>query len=172
VVVLLGFIGKAEESKEDDSTDDAEPAGELEGGCENGARSPDHRWDLVDTRESVVGVGQAFPGVDISVDVERDGVQAKRDGAKNFDSSKAHKSDVSAGGEVAVAGKKFVELRSALVEEHDAQDGVDCGDEADDDGWAEHEGVGDPGVVGERPAANILEDVVAMALGYVLKNHS
>jgi hypothetical protein len=102
------------------------------------------------------------------VDVERDGVQAKGDCAENFDSSKTHKPDISAGGKVAVAGKEFVKLRSALVEVHDAQDSVDGGDEADEDGWAKHKDEGNPCIVGERPAANVLEDVIAMTLGYVL----
>jgi len=163
-VVLLGLIGEAKESKEDDGADDGEPASELEGGCHHVVSSPDHRWDLVDARKSHVGVGPALPRPYAPVDVERNGVQTKRDSAKNFDSREAHKPDVSIAGKIVVAGKEFVELRSALVEEFDAQDGVDCGDKPDDDGWAEHKDVGDPTVVGVRPATNVLEDVEAMTL--------
>jgi alkyl hydroperoxide reductase subunit AhpF len=100
--------------------------------------------------------------------VERNGVETERDGAEDFDSCEAHKPDVSAGGEVVVAGKEFIELRSTLVEVEDAQDGIDSGNDADGNWGAEHKDVTDPGVVGEGPAANIFENVKAMALGDII----
>jgi len=69
-VVLLGLIGEAEESEENEGADDAEPAGEFEGGFQHGVHSPDHSGDLVDAGESAVGVGPADPGPDASMDVE------------------------------------------------------------------------------------------------------
>ena len=167
-VILLGLVGEAEEGEEDEGADDAEPAGKFEGGFQHGVHSPDHSGDLVDAGESAVGVGPANPGPDAGVDVERNGVATEGDGAEDFNSGEAHKPDVSAGGEVVVAGKELIELRSALVEVHDAQDSIDSRNDTDDDWGAEHKDVGDPSVVGEGPAANVFEDVEAMALGDVI----
>jgi hypothetical protein len=115
-----------------------------------------------------VGVGPANPGPDAGMGVERNGVATDRDGAEDFDSCKAHKPDVSAGGKVVMAGKEFVELRSTLVEVYDAQDGVDGRNDTDGDWRAEYKDVSNPSVVGEGPAANIFENVETMALGDII----
>ena len=163
-IVLLGFIGEAKETEEDEGADDAKPAGELEGGFHQGDLSPDHSGELVDAGESLVDIVPANPWVDAGVDVERNGVAADRDGAKDFGSCQAHKPDVSAGSEVVVAGKEFIELRSTLVEEYDAPDAIDARNDTDCDWRAEHKDVSDPSVIGEGPAANVFEDVEAMTL--------
>ena len=67
-----------------------------------------------------------------------------------------------------MAGKELIELRSALVEVYDAQNGIDGRNETDDDWRAEHKDVSDPSVVGKGPAANVFEDVEAMALSDVI----
>jgi len=170
-IVLPGLVGKTEEAKEDEGADNHEPTGKLEGDFADGSCSPEHGRELVYTRESRVGVGPAFPWPD-TVSVEPDSVGSEGDGAKDFNASEAHEAHISAGSEViAVAGKKVVELRAALVELADAQNPIDSGNKADGDGWAHNKKVGDPSVVCEWVATDVFVDVETMTLGDVLKNH-
>lgn len=170
-VVLPGLVGETEECEEDHGADNDAPASELEAAVAGGIVTPDDGGDLVNTGESVVGVGPAKPGEDAGHDVDGNGPAAKGNGASHLDASEEHEAEVSVMGEVAVAGEELVELGSPLPEQANAHSAVDRGNETDEDGLAVNEDEGDRGVVGEWEASNILEDVEAVALNDVLQSN-
>jgi hypothetical protein len=67
-----------------------------------------------------------------------------------------------------VAGEELVELIPALVEGEDAANSIVTRDKANDQRGRRHEEFGDPCVEVERPATDVLEDVEAVTLIYVV----
>ena len=67
-----------------------------------------------------------------SVKVDR--VACKRNGAEYFKACQAHKTEVAAGSKVGVTRQKLIELSSALIEGDYTEDGVNTGNDANEDG--------------------------------------
>ena len=63
-----------------------------------------------------------------------------------------------------MAGKQVVELGAAGVEGCDAEDGIDGGDQTDDDRWYEDKNVGHPRDVYMRPTPDVFEDIEPVSL--------
>jgi len=79
---------------------------------------PLNRGELVDARESPVGVSPPFVWEHVDgVSVEVHSPRSERNGEANFDSSEAHETEITIGVQVvAVGGEKFFELRAPFGE--------------------------------------------------------
>jgi len=72
---------------------------------------PDQRGELVDTRESPVGVCPTLVREQVHrVDVEVHRPRGEGNSAHDFDAGKAHETEVTIGVEVVVGGQEFLEL--------------------------------------------------------------
>jgi len=133
-VVLPGFVGKTEETKEDKRAYNDQPTSKFQGNFADGISAPDKGWDLINTRVAVVGIGPADIWLDTGLHVEVKGIGAQRNGAEDLDSGKAHETNITAGSKVVVAGKHVIELGTTPVELDDAPNYVIAGNEANEDG--------------------------------------
>ena len=66
--------------------------------------------------------------------VKIDRVACERNGAEYFNACQAHQTDVSAGTKVGVTRQKLIELSSAFIEGDYTEDGVNTGNNANEDG--------------------------------------
>lgn len=171
-IMPAGLVGESEVRKENDGAEGHAPAGELEGDFGDLVVPPVDRGELVDATEVAVGVLPAQPGLNTDLDVESDNPASERHVEDDIGRGESHEADVSAGAEVAVAGEQLGELGMTLIELANAHNAVDTGDASDENGWADDQGECDGGVVGEGEATDVLEDVKAVTLGNILKDHA
>ena len=167
-VVVPCLISEAEESEEDESTDDGRPSGKLQLELGSRACTPKNGGVLIDPVKERMCVVPRDPPPEIAEAVNDDDLYAIGNGADDFDGGQTHEAEIATGGEIRVVREKLVKLSAAFVEGNNAADTVKARDKADNQRRRQHEDVEDPCVIGDKPATDILIDVVPMALVYVV----
>jgi hypothetical protein len=171
LVVLACLSGEAEEREEDDRADDIRPPRDFAEGDDRRVHAPHDRRVLVDLAKVEVDGRPGHPRVDARLPIEVDDVGRERDSEDEFRAREGHQAPVAAHRKRWVGLDELVELRPALHEGVEDEDGVDRGDAADHDRPDNDEEHGGPGEVDGGQAAELLVHVVAVTLGDVVEDH-
>lgn len=182
-VVLPCLIGEAKVPEENDWAHHNEPSGCFQRNDKSLVRTPDDGRELIDMWKVGMYIDPTIPRLDrLRGDIEKDGQTAERHHEGDVSSSQQHQAEISVGVEVGIGRKKFLELWATLPEGPNAQSwnnrlelisvdipmnmltAVDRGNTANCQRPGSRNNVGNPGIVGEEPAANVLIDIKSMTL--------
>ena len=102
-VILPGLISETEEGKEDKGTENSGPAWELHSNLFLQVATPYYRRDLLDVGEIVMNILPTDVRVEGKASLKSNDVDGNGYGEQDFSASKAHESNESIGGHVAIA---------------------------------------------------------------------
>lgn len=133
-IILPGLISETEESKEDKGAENNDPTLELHINFSLAVTSPYHTWNLLNGWKLEMNVLPADVWLNGEAALKNNAIDSYWYIEQNFNTSKAHESKESVGGNVAagIAWEYSVELGVVFIEGNDSHDSVGGGKEPND----------------------------------------